>query len=203
MATAISRPPALPSAWPFVSAFTLLVLSAAWLAGSAPIQVSIWAVFLFAGPHNWMEGRYFLARLPARFDNLRLYFGVGFGGVLLLAAAFWTLPWQGPIPALWHSGLAVWTASLIILRRRESPRGDCLAVLPPVCLWLAAAWFAPAVLDVAIIYAHPLLAFWFLDRQIRRSRPEWAPAWRRSLGAIPILLVLLMWRLASSPPPHQ
>src|SRR5579872_3309604 len=156
--TAVQQPLAWPSHWIFVSAFFAFVLSAALVARTAPIQVSIWAVFLFAGPHNWMEARYLVSRLPARFGPLRIYFAVGFGGVLALAAGFWILPWQGFIPSFWHSALAAWTGALLVLRRREQPGADWFGALPVICLWLAAAWLAPFVLDVAIVYAHPLLA---------------------------------------------
>src|SRR5438067_4280991 len=44
----------------------LLMVSAATLAAAVPLQFSIATVFLFAGPHNWIEARYFLARTPAR-----------------------------------------------------------------------------------------------------------------------------------------
>jgi len=201
MATIVfGQPLAGPSHRVFVSVFLAFVLSAALVAGTAPIQISIWAVFLFAGPHNWMEARYLVSRLPARFGPLRVYFAAGFGGVLALAAAFWILPWQGFIPPLWHSGLATWTGALLILRRREQPGADWFGVLPPICLWLAAAWLAPFTLDIAIVYAHPLVAFWFLDRQIRRSRPEWLGAWRGCLATIPLLAATLAWRLALAPP---
>jgi hypothetical protein len=198
--TVVEQPLAGPSSWAFVSAFFAFVVSAALLAASAPVQVSIWAVLLFAGPHNWMEARYLLSRLPARFGPLRTFFTIGFGGVLVLAAGFWTLSWQGSIPSLWHSTLAAWTGALLILRRRELPASDWFGVLPPICLWLAAAWLVPSALDIAIVYAHPLLAFWFLDRQIRRSRPEWLGAWRLCLAAVPILVAVLGWRLTLAPP---
>ena len=42
------------------------VVLAALVTGLLPIGVSIVAVFLCAGPHNWVEARYFLSRLPAR-----------------------------------------------------------------------------------------------------------------------------------------
>ena len=41
----------------------------ALLASFVPLQFSILTVFLFAGPHNWFELRYFLTRLPVRFGN--------------------------------------------------------------------------------------------------------------------------------------
>jgi len=53
----------------FAGAALLLALAAALLAGWAPLGFSIVTVFLFAGPHNWIEGRYFLERLPARWGS--------------------------------------------------------------------------------------------------------------------------------------
>ena len=201
MATTVVRQPlAWPSHAPLAAATLGFILAAAAIAAAAPIQVSIWAVFLFAGPHNWMEARYLLSRMPARLGPLRTYFTAGFGGVAVLALGFWILPWQGIVPSLWHSALAVWTGGLLILRRRELPGADWFGVLPLTCLWMAAAWFSPRALDLAIVFAHPLLAFWFLDRQIRRSRPDWLASWRRLLAAVPLVLAALAWRLATAPP---
>ena len=55
-------------------------LSAA-LASWLPLQFSIVTVFLFAGPHNWFELRYFMMRLPARFGRSRNFFVVAFAGI--------------------------------------------------------------------------------------------------------------------------
>ena len=52
------------------------------LAGALPIGFSIVTVFLFAGPHNWFELRYFLARTPPRWGPLAPFFAIGIGGVL-------------------------------------------------------------------------------------------------------------------------
>src|SRR5260370_42502088 len=70
----------------------LAVLSAV-LAGWAPLGFSIVTVFLFAGPHNWMEARYFLCRLPGRWGKLSVFFLVGFSGVFTLSACFAAPPW--------------------------------------------------------------------------------------------------------------
>ena len=48
------------------------------IAGWLPLQVSVITVFLFAGPHNWFELRYFLMRLPLRFGKSRNFFLVAF-----------------------------------------------------------------------------------------------------------------------------
>ena len=61
---------------------SLVVVGCALVAAAAPIGVSIIAVFLFAGPHNWMEARYFLTRMPARWGGLAPYFSLGLAGSL-------------------------------------------------------------------------------------------------------------------------
>ena len=43
-------------------------------------------------------------------------------------------------------------------------------------------------------------AYGTLDRELRRSRPAWRPAYHLSLLCVPLLLGVLWWRLAESPP---
>src|SRR5690242_1437512 len=81
------------SARTFLLAALLLATAAALLAGWAPLAFSIVIVFLFAGPHNWLEARYFLGRLPARWGKLRGYFALAFAGIFGLAAGFCGLLW--------------------------------------------------------------------------------------------------------------
>src|SRR6266849_6644649 len=57
-----------------------------------PLQMSIVTVFLFAGPHNWFELRYFLMRLPARFGRSRNFFAVAFAGIFFLSVGYLLLP---------------------------------------------------------------------------------------------------------------
>src|SRR5579884_1572492 len=73
-----------------------LALGAALFAGFLPLTFSIVTVFLFAGPHNWIEFRYFLARMPALWGKLRGFFLFAFGGVLALTAAFVGMRWLAP-----------------------------------------------------------------------------------------------------------
>src|ERR671926_223717 len=64
------------------------------LAGSAaPLAFSMVTVFLFAGPHNWAEARYFLGRLPARAGKLFGFFAFSFAGIVGLTAGLALLPW--------------------------------------------------------------------------------------------------------------
>src|SRR5262249_43812141 len=114
---------------------------AALLAGWAPLGFSIVTVFLFAGPHNWLEARYFLGRLPARWGRLRGFFLLAFGGIFGLTAAFAVLPWCArgwewdeqtwlTAEAAWNSLLLFWVAALVRLRTRQNPRRDWPWVTP-------------------------------------------------------------------------
>ncbi len=170
--------------------------AAALLAGSAPIQVSIWTVFLFAGPHNWMEARYFLARMPVRWVGARAFFAVAIVGVLLLSVGWVAIPGDPTGRALWHTGLVLWLLALLDLHHHRRPLDS--AAWPLGLLVLAGAWFAPGLADIALVYAHPLMALWFLDIQIRRTRPEWSSAYRACLASLPLIL-LSLWQFSARP----
>src|SRR6267142_2585638 len=71
-----------------IACASLSALLASWL----PLQVSVVTVFLFAGPHNWFELRYFLMRLPARFGRSRNFFLTAFAGIFTLTVAYVALP---------------------------------------------------------------------------------------------------------------
>jgi hypothetical protein len=88
----------------------LSAVMASWL----PLQVSVITVFLFAGPHNWFELRYFLMRLPARFGRSRNFFIVAFAGIATLTLTYTALPllyyanvWSG---ANWPTAIATWNS---------------------------------------------------------------------------------------------
>src|SRR6187399_2854652 len=112
----------------------LVALAAFLFTAAAPVGASIVTVFLFAGPHNWFEARYFLRRLPPRWRTMRTYFSVGALGAIGLTIGFASLPWlaergigtagQSWTDAQWTIGVACWnvllvgwTATLVALRR--------------------------------------------------------------------------------------
>src|SRR5260370_16237539 len=76
---------------------------AAVLAGWLPLGFSIVTVFLFAGPHNWLELRYFMGRMPARWGRLRGYFLFAFAGIFGLSAAWIAIAQAAPIYD-WQAG---------------------------------------------------------------------------------------------------
>lgn len=182
----------------------------------APVGASIVTVFLFAGPHNWFEARYFLRRLPPRWRTMRTYFGVGVLGAIGLTVGFALLPWLalrgvgtiGPWTetewttgiAFWNLALVAWTATLVALRRRMSPARSWPWLWPIAAAIGVLGWYAPRAWDVALVYAHPLVALWFLDREVGRLGPAARSSFRKALAVVPILALLLIGVTADSAP---
>ena len=196
-----------------VAAFALvslaLVAAAALLAGWMPLRFSIVTVFLFAGPHNWFELRYFLARLPARLGRSRNFFCVAFAGVAFLLVAYAALPlvahafaWGGDEWTLgvgvWNSLLILWLAALVWMRGRQSTRRDWSWSFAVAFALVGANWLAPQMFSLGLVYLHPLVALWFLDRQLRRTRPAWRRAYLLCLATLPLFVGLLWWHLSDA-----
>jgi hypothetical protein len=191
-------------------AMLAVAIGAAGLAGWAPIMFSIVTVFLFAGPHNWLEARYFLTRLPARWGKLQSFFLVAFGGMFLLTGSNllltwldWQLNWSDEVIqftlAAWNTALIGWIVILIQMRMRTHPRRDWSWTLPAAFLVTAVNWLAPRYVGMALVYLHPLMALWLFDRELYRSRRSWRPAYHVCLLAIPALLGILWWKLRDAP----
>lgn len=181
-------------------------LSAA-LASWLPLQVSIVSVFLFAGPHNWFEARYFLMRLPARFGRSRSFFIVAFAGIGLLTLAYVSLPalyytnvWSGAnwpnAIASWNTLMILWIGTLVLMRGQQKTNRDWFWVLPIAFGLCSLNWLSPEMFSLAIVYIHPLVALWFLDRHLRRTKPSWLRTYRWCLALLPLLLVGMFWQLS-------
>src|SRR5205085_2220687 len=185
-------------------------LLAALLISWQPLQLSIVTIFLFAGPHNLVEFRYFLARMPVRWGRSRRFYTVGLGGVALLTATYallyalgqswylnetaWTLCIAG-----WNTALVLWLCVLVHLRGRQTKRRDWSWVFAVGFALCAGAWVAPVLFSLALVYLHPLVALWFLDRQLKRTRPEWRKTYHLCLAALPLILALIWTQAASAP----
>jgi hypothetical protein len=188
---------------------TSALLSAS-LAGWLPLQASIVTVFLFAGPHNWFELRYFLMRLPLRFGRSRNFFITAFAGIAVLTLAYVSLPalyyanlWSGEnwptTMAVWNTLLLLWLGTLVWMRGKQKAKRDWSWVFPVAFAVCALNWLAPELFSLAIVYLHPLVALWFLDRHLRRTRPQWLRTYHRCLALLPLLIVAMFWQLGRTP----
>jgi hypothetical protein len=151
----------------------LSALLASWL----PLQVSIVTVFLFAGPHNWFELRYFLMRLPVRFGKSRNFFLTAFAGIGFLTIAYVALPvlyaftlwpdnaWPNVL-ASWNTLLLLWLGLLVWLRGRQKLKRDWAWAIPVSLGLCSLNWLAPEFFSLAIVYLHPLVALWFLSHAL-------------------------------------
>jgi hypothetical protein len=194
----------------FAGGFVVACAIAALLIGSFPLQLSIVTIFLFAGPHNLMEFRYFAARMPVRWGRSKIYYSVGIGGVFLLTTAYvtlyfasgnwlWSLERWGVFTAVWNTAFVLWVGMLFYLRGKQRPRSDWSWALPAVLFFAALAWLVPQYWSLSLVYLHPFVAMWFLERQMRRTRPDWLKAYHWCLLSIPFFL-LLMWLAFSGRP---
>jgi hypothetical protein len=189
----------------------LCIAAAAAFASWLPLQVSIVTLFLFAGPHNWFELRYFLMRLPVRFGRSRNFFLTAFAGLLVLTAAYVSLPSIYEATAAidssgrlvlgsWNTLLLLWLGLLLWLRSKQARRANWSWLLPLGLALCSLNWLAPDYFSLAIVYIHPLIALWFLDRHLLRTRPEWSRAYRRCLCLLPVVIAGLIWQLSQTPP---
>lgn len=195
--------------WPAL--VVLLVVTSAWsLAALAPIGFSIATVFLFAGPHNWLEARYMLQRMPARWGPLWRYFTLGIGGTIALTSGVIGISWLVRREAIsaegfflllggWNTLLVGWIVTLALIRSRQNPRRNWNWLVPSGLAVIAAAWQWPILFGVALVYVHPLMSLWFLDRELGRMRSAWRNAYRIGLACLPLALIALWITLARSP----
>ena len=195
----------------FISALALTTLLSAGLASWLPLQVSILTVFLFAGPHNWFELRYFLTRMPVRFGQSQKFFLTAFVGLIILVATYISLPllfrvalWTNEswltVLAIWNSLLLLWVGLLVWLRRKQKAHAHWSWIVPLTLALGAGNWVAPELFSLTLVYAHPLVAFWFLDQHLQRVRPEWVAGYRFSLLLVPVVIGVMIWQLSGTLP---
>jgi hypothetical protein len=195
----------------FVVALLSCALAAGAFASWLPLQVSIVTVFIFAGPHNWFELRYFLMRLPVRFGRSRNFFLVAFAGLGFLTSTYLSLPfiyqtglvsgaaWTVALAA-WNTLLLIWIGTLVWLRSQQKSRTEWTWTIPVLLALGAFNWWTPELFSLAIVYLHPIVALWFLDRHLARTRKVWLRPYRLCLMLLPLLLAALVWQLSQAAP---
>lgn len=190
-------------ALPFLAFCVLAALLITW----KPIQLSVATVFLFAGPHNWIEFRYFLEKMPARWGRSKPFYAIALAGGGALTIAYLSLfilgqswyldqrAWDVSI-AVWNSAVILWVALLVHLRGKQRGRRDLSWAFAAGFALCAMAWAQPLLFSLALVYLHPLVALCFLEREIRLKRPEWRQTYHMCLALLPVILVLMWTELA-------
>ncbi|MBI2812542.1 MAG: hypothetical protein HYX67_17190, partial [Candidatus Melainabacteria bacterium] len=190
----------------FAIGFLLMALAAASLSACAPIAFSIATVFLFAGPHNWVEARYFLSRLPARFGKYKKFFAWSFAGIAALMIGYTALMFALQMKAitgtvgsallgLWNTLFVLWIVRLIVLSGQWQADRDRGLALPFGLLAISFAIAFPAWFGLSLVYLHPFIGCWILDRELRRSKPHWRATYHACLLSIPLFLMAIWWSL--------
>jgi hypothetical protein len=206
----LQRGAAAVSTCAFALTAIVIIVASCLLAGWAPLGFSIATVFLFAGPHNWLEARYMLTRMPARWGSLTGYFSLGIAGVVCLSLSMAALHWLADglqlsdaayltLTASWNTALLTWIIALALVRSHQNPRRNWSWLVPIGLVLIALNWLWPLAWSLALVYSHPLVALWFLDREIDRVRPAWRSSYRGCLVVVPACLAALWWRLAAAP----
>jgi hypothetical protein len=193
----------------FVGVFAALCALSALVIGNFPLQASIITIFLFAGLHNFFEFRYFAARMPVRWGKSKLFYSVGIGGVIVLTSIYltiyfssgwlWNYETWAILSASWNTAFILWVGLLFYLRGKQRPKSDWSWAFAVAFLLAALAWLVPQYWALSLIYLHPLVAMYFLERQIRRTKKEWLTAYRICLATIPFFVVGLWFAFANSP----
>ncbi len=165
--------------------FVAFAAVAAMLAAAAPLTLTLSSVFLFAGPHNWMEARFFLARVPSRWIVRRPFLAVAFGGVSVLGG----LSVAGFVSPPWFTALGLWILLLIHLAGR-----DAGAFAGPVLAGVALAWFNLDLAALALVFLHPVVALCFLYRQAGKRWPGRSRAWAAcAVCLLGLVVVAVQW----------
>lgn len=194
----------------FVVIFVTMCAALAFLIGTFPLQASIITIFIFAGLHNVFEFRYFSARMPLRWGKSKLYYSVGIGGVILLTAFYltiyfssgwlWNYETSAFLAASWNTALVFWVGILFYLRGLQRPKSDWSWAVIIACLLASLTWLFPHYWALTLIYLHPFVAMYFLERQIRRTKKQWLTAYRICLATIPFFVIALWFAFAKVPP---
>jgi len=150
-----------------------------------------------------------LTRMPARWGPLTIYFSLGIAGVVGLSLSMVALHWLAAwleigdssyltVVACWNTALVAWIVVLGLLRSRQNPRRNWLWLVPLAFLLVALNWLRPLSWSLALVYLHPLVALWFLDREVGRMRPAWRSAYRGCLLLVPACMAMLWLKLAGN-----
>lgn len=163
----------------------------------APVLCATLSVAFLAGPHNLMEVRYLLGRLPGRVGKLKAYFFTSLGGVILLGLSSLALPFfPGPLPLrLWNAALVFWVTVLAGLRRQEHPRREWPWLEPAALTLVGVMWGWPNLFTMLLVFGHPILALVILGRELHAFRRPERRIYPQLMAAVPVGMLVLLYGL--------
>jgi len=82
---------------------------------------------------------------------------------------------------------------------KTAAKSDWAWAFPAAFLLAALAWIVPQYWSLALVYIHPFIAMWFLERQIRRTKPESLRTYHYCLASIPVFVAALWLSLSAQP----
>ncbi|HMS42949.1 MAG TPA: hypothetical protein PKE69_22155, partial [Pyrinomonadaceae bacterium] len=112
---------------------------------------------------------------------------------------FWSAEsWQISV-LIWNTAFVLWVGVLLYLRGRQKPKTDWSWAFAIAFLIAAFVWLTPAFFSLSLVYLHPFVAMYFLERQIRRTKKEWLKAYHFCLLTIPFFVIILYFAFAFAP----
>ncbi|MCA9057279.1 MAG: hypothetical protein KDA85_02220 [Planctomycetaceae bacterium] len=195
----------------FVGGLICFALVAMILTTTFPLGMAVAIVFLFAGPHNYAEVRYLLTRLPARMGILKEYFLFSAAGIAGLTISMPLITWLAncfqwsPVLVVyaiggWNTCLILWATRLAVIRSGQRPFRDWVFAWPVGLAVTGVSWLQPLLFPLCLVYLHPLMGFWILDREIRQRRPIWLRHYRLFLLTLPVQIVAVVFLAGVSDP---
>ncbi len=151
-----------------------------------------------------------LSRMPAKWGALRPYFLLGIGGTILLTSIFAAMPYAADLLNWQYADYLTRDCSLEYAGGQLDRRARALCAVakspprlgvavPIGAIVVALNWLRPASVEPGSRYLHPLMALWFLDRELAHHPLAWRKVYRASLAMLPLCLIGLWWLLGSTP----
>ncbi len=204
-----SRPANVDGRKIFAAASIFLVVASVLLAGLSPVLFSVAIVVVFGAPHNWVEFRYVLSRLPSRLGPFRGFFLTSFIGAILLCITeivMMFLVQENAISValarqlvlIWNEFLILWIFALSFSRYPKSLKETALIGGSLTAIMTEPGSLPPQVFTLAIVYVHPAVGLWIFERELRRTRKSWLKTYHLCMLTVPAAVLLLIFWLSGT-----
>lgn len=99
----------------------------------------------------------------------------------------------------WNASFIFWIVRLTQLSGAWKAGCDRELALPFGFLALSFALAFPGWFALSLVYLHPFIGCWILDRELARSKPHWRQTYHTCLLSIPVFIVAIWATLHSAP----